>query len=110
MPAFAVGRTQQILFHLDELFSEGVMKPFPVYLDSPMAIEATRIYRSHPDLLDDETRDLESASEIARHHRYVKPTPRGAAPSGLERWSDAISINMSRLRRCDSRQMSVQNV
>lgn len=75
VPAFAVGRTQQILFHLDELFSAGVVKPFPVYLDSPMAIEATRIYRSHPDLLDEETRDLERSSEIARHHRYVKPTP-----------------------------------
>ncbi len=75
VPAFAVGRTQQILFHLDELFSAGVVKPFPVYLDSPMAIEASRIYRSHPDLLDDETRALERASEIARHHHYVKPTP-----------------------------------
>jgi metallo-beta-lactamase family protein len=75
VPAFAVGRTQQILFHLDELFTAGVVQPFPVYLDSPMAIEATRIYRSHPDLLDQETRDLERTSEIARHHRYVKPTP-----------------------------------
>jgi metallo-beta-lactamase family protein len=75
VPAFAVGRTQQILFHLDELFSAGVVKPFPVYIDSPMAIEASRIYRSHPDLLDDETRDLERGSEIARLHTYVKPTP-----------------------------------
>ncbi len=75
VPAFAVGRTQQILFHLDELFSADVVKPFPVYIDSPMAIEASRIYRSHPDLLDDETHDLERASKIARHHPYVKPTP-----------------------------------
>ena len=37
--------------------------------------EASRIYRSHPDLLDDETHDLERASEIARRHPYVKPTP-----------------------------------
>jgi metallo-beta-lactamase family protein len=75
VPAFAVGRTQQILFHLDELFSADVVKPFPVYIDSPMAIEASRIYRSHPDLLDDETHDLERASKIARHHPYVKPAP-----------------------------------
>jgi metallo-beta-lactamase family protein len=75
VPAFAVGRTQQILFHLDELFSSGVMKPFPVYIDSPMAIQATKIYESHPDLLDDETRDLQRTSAIARHHRHVKPTP-----------------------------------
>lgn len=75
VPAFAVGRTQQILFHLDELFCAGTLKPFPVYLDSPMAIEATRIYQNHPDLLDEEARDMRRACEIARHHAHVKPTP-----------------------------------
>ena len=85
VPAFAVGRTQQILFHLDELFSAEVVKPFPVYIDSPMAIEASRIYRSHPDLLDDETRDLERASEIARRHPYVKPTPSAQDSIALNR-------------------------
>ena len=55
VPAFAVGRTQQILHHLDELFCAGTLEPFPVYLDSPMAIEATQIYRSHPDLFNDDT-------------------------------------------------------
>jgi len=39
VPAFAVGRTQQILFHLEELFCAGTIKPFPIYLDSPMAAE-----------------------------------------------------------------------
>lgn len=75
VPAFAVGRTQQILYHLDELFCAGAVKPFPVYLDSPMAIEATRIYRSHPDLFDDETIDLQRACDIAARHAHVKPTP-----------------------------------
>lgn len=40
VPAFAVGRTQQLLYHLDELFCAGAFKPFPIYLDSRMAIEA----------------------------------------------------------------------
>lgn len=75
VPAFAVGRTQQILFHLDELFCAGTVKPFPVYLDSPMAIEATRIYQSHPDLFDDEMLDMQRACDIAGHHAHVKPTP-----------------------------------
>ena len=56
VPAFAVGRTQQILYHLDELFCAGTVKPFPVYIDSPMAIEATKIYQKHPDLFDEESR------------------------------------------------------
>ena len=59
VPAFAVGRTQQILFHLEELFCAGTVEPFPIYLDSPMAIAATRIYEQHPDLFDEEAPDLE---------------------------------------------------
>ncbi|MBI5774994.1 MAG: MBL fold metallo-hydrolase [Verrucomicrobia bacterium] len=75
VPAFAVGRTQQILFHLDELFCGGTVAPFPVYLDSPMAIEATQIYQHHPDLFDTEVRDMQRACDIARRHAHVKPTP-----------------------------------
>jgi metallo-beta-lactamase family protein len=75
VPAFAVGRTQQILHHLDELFCDGTLEPFPVYLDSPMAIEATEIYRSHPDLFNDDTKALRRACKIAAKNAHVKPTP-----------------------------------
>ncbi|HKX60534.1 MAG TPA: MBL fold metallo-hydrolase [Verrucomicrobiae bacterium] len=75
VPAFAVGRTQQILYHLDELFCEGKLQPFPIFIDSPMAIEATRIYARHPDLFDEEATDLERAREVAGHRGHVKPTP-----------------------------------
>ena len=75
VPAFAVGRTQQILHHLDEMFCAGKLQPFPVYLDSPMAIEATGIYQRHPDLFDAETRDMQRACDIASHHGHVKPAP-----------------------------------
>lgn len=77
VPAFAVGRTQQILYHLDELFCSGALAPFPVYVDSPMAIEATKIYESHPDLFDDEAAAMERACEIVRSraHMIATPTP-----------------------------------
>jgi metallo-beta-lactamase family protein len=75
VPAFAIGRTQQILYHLDELFCAGVVKPFPVYLDSPMAIEATEIYARHPDLFDAEARALQQSCELVRTHRHVIPCP-----------------------------------
>jgi metallo-beta-lactamase family protein len=74
VPAFAVGRTQQILFHLAELFTSGAVPPFPVYLDSPMAIEATRIYGRHPDLFDEETLALQRAGKLADPRQYVKAT------------------------------------
>jgi len=60
VPAFAIGRTQQILYHLTILFDRSEIPPFPVYVDGPMAIEATRIYAAHPELYDEE------ASELAR--------------------------------------------
>jgi metallo-beta-lactamase family protein len=75
VPAFATGRTQQIIYHLEELFCAGTVKPFPIYLDSPMAIEATKIYRSYPDLFDDEAKAMEKACEFVRSQRFVKPTP-----------------------------------
>ena len=58
VPAFAVGRVQQLLYYLGRLFHSGEIKPFPVFVDSPMATEATRIYAEHPELYDEETMAL----------------------------------------------------
>jgi metallo-beta-lactamase family protein len=61
VPAFAVGRTQDLLFLLRELEDAGRIPTVPVYLDSPMAIEATMIYARHPDEHDEATRRVASA-------------------------------------------------
>jgi len=47
MPVFAVGRAQEILHHIGELERAGRIPEIPVYLDSPMAIRATELYRAH---------------------------------------------------------------
>jgi metallo-beta-lactamase family protein len=49
IPAFAVGRAQQLLWLMAELVTQGRMRPFPIHVDSPMAIDATRIYAAYPD-------------------------------------------------------------
>jgi metallo-beta-lactamase family protein len=49
VPAFAVGRAQQMIFMMDELVTNGRLRPFPIHLDSPMAVDATRIYARYPD-------------------------------------------------------------
>ena len=49
VPAFAVGRAQQLIYLMDELVTTGRVRPFPVHLDSPMAVDATRIYSRYPD-------------------------------------------------------------
>ncbi len=57
IPAFAVGRTQELVFNLNEMMSDGV-KPVPVYVDSPLAVNASDIFRKHPECFDQETRDF----------------------------------------------------
>lgn len=49
IPAFAVGRTQTLLFYLERLKAEGRIPNLPIYLDSPMAIDATEIFHRNPD-------------------------------------------------------------
>ena len=78
VPAFATGRSQQIIYHCEELFCAGTVKPFPIYLDSPMAIEASRVYLRYPDLFDDEAKAMERACELVRTQSCVHPTPTAA--------------------------------
>jgi len=58
IPTFAIGRAQQILFHLAELIRHSDLAEFPIYLDSPMAIKATKLYWDHQDLFDKEATAL----------------------------------------------------
>ena len=62
VPSFAVGRTQEMLYFLREIKEKGLVKGhgnFPVYIDSPLATEATRIFRdTDPDCFDAQTRAL----------------------------------------------------
>ncbi len=54
IPAFAVERTQQLLYMLHELLERNEIPPIPVYVDSPLAVSATEIYRLHPDAFNQE--------------------------------------------------------
>jgi metallo-beta-lactamase family protein len=58
VPAFAVGRTQELLYFLRELIEDGAIPPLPIFLDSPMAREATEVYRSCALEHDAEMREL----------------------------------------------------
>lgn len=54
IPAFAVGRTQEIVYRLDQLTNEGRLPPIPVYVDSPLAVNVTDVFRRHPECYDAE--------------------------------------------------------
>ena len=64
IPAFAVGRTQELVYFLNEMMSAGGVPPVPVYVDSPLAVDASAIFQQHPEYFDEETRQFVSQ---ARH-------------------------------------------
>jgi metallo-beta-lactamase family protein len=54
IPAFSVGRTQEIVYMLDKLSAAGKLPPIPVYVDSPLSVNATQVFIDHPECFDDE--------------------------------------------------------
>jgi len=56
IPAFAVGRTQEIIYAMHRLSESGRIPPVPVYVDSPLAMDATEVFRLHPECFDEETK------------------------------------------------------
>jgi metallo-beta-lactamase family protein len=59
IPAFAIGRTQHLLYLFREMRLEGTIPTdVPIYIDSPMAIQANKVQIRHPEAIDDETRAL----------------------------------------------------
>jgi len=56
IPAFAVGRTQDLLYEMSTHFDDWQLADWQIFLDSPMAIEASRVYWSHTELYDEEAR------------------------------------------------------
>jgi metallo-beta-lactamase family protein len=55
IPAFAVGRTQLLVYVLHKLFDQNRIPELPIYIDSPLAVDATNIFRNHPECFDRET-------------------------------------------------------
>ena len=74
IPAFAVGRSQLLVFLINEMIKAGDIPEIPVYLDSPMAIEATKIYCHHPELHDDGSARLGGVCAIGQV-KWLKPCP-----------------------------------
>ena len=55
IPAFAVGKTQLLVYILHKLFDQNRIPVMPIYVDSPLAVDATSVYRTHPECYDRET-------------------------------------------------------
>lgn len=71
VPAFAVGRTQELVMRIKELVGEGRLDPVPIYIDSPLASKATEVFKRHPEYYDEETRKTFSAAGDIFASRYI---------------------------------------
>ncbi len=65
IPAFAVGRTQEIVFALHQMIERKRLPSVPVFVDSPLAVNATDIFKQHPECFDQETQAFIAAD---KHH------------------------------------------
>lgn len=54
IPAFSVGRTQEIVYMLDKMENAGLLPKIPVYVDSPLAVNSTAVFGAHPECFDNE--------------------------------------------------------
>ncbi len=86
VPAFAVGRTQQLVILLHELVEQQRIPSIPVFVDSPLAIEATKVFQKHTECYDAETREflLEGEDPFGfKNLRYVRDAGESKALNDL---------------------------
>lgn len=101
MPAFAVGRTQQVIYLLHRLACEGRLRYPKVFVDSPMATEATRITRAHLELFDEEAKRLAGWQAGGKDIPYLRFTASVEESMALNQIrSGAIIISASGM--CDA--------
>jgi len=64
IPAFAVGRTQEMIYVLHGLAREGAIPAIPIYVDSPLAIDATTVFEMHPESFDRSEEMVQKAKDL----------------------------------------------
>jgi metallo-beta-lactamase family protein len=76
IPAFSIGRSQELLYLFGKYFEEWGLERWQVYLDSPMAIEASRIYWDYPELYDREAVAFRHDKKMMPHLKNLHFTPK----------------------------------
>lgn len=64
IPSFAVGRTQELVYALHSLLRENAIPEIPIFIDSPMAVDATAVFRMHPELFDTTEQAIAESTRI----------------------------------------------
>lgn len=64
IPAFAVGRTQELIYNLHSLVDEAAIPSIPIYVDSPLAIDTTTVFEMHPETFDQSENMVRKVKEL----------------------------------------------
>jgi metallo-beta-lactamase family protein len=77
VPAFAVGRAQELVYSLHRLFRAGQIPSIPIYIDSPLAVDVTTVFRMHPEVFDRREELIEATNQLFDFPllRYVRDVP-----------------------------------
>jgi metallo-beta-lactamase family protein len=84
IPAFSLGRTQRMVYCLQELFSVHKVRPIPIYVDSPLASRLTEIHRDHPDAYTPHARGIMDRDPLYFGSRFVE---------FCQSWDDSRRLN-----------------
>ncbi|MCG8067020.1 MAG: MBL fold metallo-hydrolase [Candidatus Thiodiazotropha taylori] len=96
IPAFSIGRSQEILYYLGKYYDEWGLNRWQVFLDSPMAIRASKVYWDYPHLYDEEATKLREKIHEMPHLQNLKLTASPQESMGINRIkSGAIIISAS---------------
>ncbi len=96
IPAFSIGRTQEILYYLGYYYDEWELDRWEVFLDSPMAIRASKVYWEYPHLYDEEATKLRKMIHEMPHLQNLRLTPSPQESMAINRIrSGAIIISAS---------------
>jgi metallo-beta-lactamase family protein len=85
IPSFAVGRTQELVYELHGLARDGAIPRIPIYVDSPLAVNATDIFRLHPEVFDRKERLVRETDDLFRFPmvKYVRSVEESKALNGI---------------------------
>ncbi|HEX7123014.1 MAG TPA: MBL fold metallo-hydrolase [Gemmatimonadaceae bacterium] len=85
IPAFAVGRTQELVYALHSLALEGAIPRIPIFIDSPLAIDVTSVFEMHPDTFDNSEKLVQRVQQLFRFDlvRYTRDVEDSKALNSL---------------------------
>lgn len=93
IPAFALGRTQEITYELHQLYKENRIPNLPIFLDSPLAVNVTEVFKRHPECFDEEAKKMiESGDESLLEFDTFKQTTSVEESKALNNYSGPCII------------------